>query len=187
MTTRGATVDEDHWLACRARQMEPPTMMEPAPALDEAVNDPGHRDTCGNQLRKRHQDSICICFQNVGGLVTTTDGDLKLTVLCHFTQQFHIDVFAFAEHNICWDLISKQQQLAERTRGWWEHAHWATAFNKREKYPIAHQPGSTGIVVFNNLSHRALQPGGNQTGLGQWSWVQLRGQSGDILRIVSAY
>jgi len=80
-TTRGATVDEDHRLACRARQMEPPTMMEPAPALDEAINNPGHQGTWGNQLGEKHQDSIRICFQNVGGLITITDGDLKLTVL----------------------------------------------------------------------------------------------------------
>jgi len=123
----------------------------------------------------------------VGGLVTITDGDLKLTVLQHFTQQFQIDVFTFAKHNICWDLIPKQQQLAERTCGWWENAHWATSFNKREKYPIAHQPGGTGIAVFNDLSHRALQPGSDQNGLGQWSWVRLRGQSSHILRIVLAY
>jgi len=185
--TRGATVGEDHRLAWRASQTELPTMTDPAPALDEAVNDPGCRDTWGNQLGKKHQDSIRICFQNVGGLVTTTDGDLKLTVLRHFTQQFHIDVFAFAEHNICWDLIPKQQQLAERTRGWWENAHWAMGYNKREKYPIAHQPGGTGIAVLNKLSHRALKPGGDQTGLGRWCWVRVRGQSGQILRIVLAY
>ncbi len=186
-TRRGATADEDHRPACCARQMEPPTTTEPAPALDEAINDPGRQDTWGNLLGKKHQDSIRICFQNVGGLVTITDGDLKLTVLRHFTQQCQIDVFAFAEHNICWDLIPKQQQLSERTRGWWENAHWVTSFNKREKYPIAHQPGGSGLGVFNYLSHRALQPGSDHTGLGRWSWVRLRGHSGHILRIVSAY
>jgi len=47
-------------------------------------------------------------------------------VLRHFTQQHQIDVFGL-------DVIPKQQQLAERTRGWWENAHWTTAFNKQDK------------------------------------------------------
>jgi len=100
--------------------------------------------------------NIHICFQNVGRLIPAMDGDLKLTVLCHFTQQSQIDVFGFAEHNICWDLLPKQQQLVERAEGWWENAHWTTAFNKRETHPIAHQPGGTGILVLDALLHQAL-------------------------------
>jgi len=78
----------------------------------------------------KKQTTICILFQNVGGLIPTMDGDLKLTILCHFTQQSQINVLGFVEHNICWDLLPKHQQLAERTRGWWENAHWTTDFNK---------------------------------------------------------
>ncbi len=96
-------------------------------------------------------------------------------------------MFGFAEHNICWDLLPKNQQLVDRTRGWWENAHWTTDFNKREQNPIVHQPGGTGIVVLDALSHRALRPGGDESGLRRWSWVRLRGQSGHILRIVCAY
>jgi len=81
----------------------------------------------------------------------------------------------------------KQQQLAERMRGWWENAHWTTAFLKCNQNPIAHQPGGTGLGVFNELLHRALQPGSNELGLGQWSWVRLCGQAGSTLRIVAAY
>ena len=53
--------------------------------------------------------------------------------------------------------------------------------------PTLHQPGGTGIAVFNALSHKALKPGGDETGLGRWSWVRLRGTSGQVLRIVAAY
>jgi len=74
-------------------------------------------------------------------------------VLRQFTQQHQIDAFGFAEHNACWDVIPKQQQLAERTKGWWENAHWTTTFNKQDKNPTAHQPGGTGILIINQLSH----------------------------------
>ncbi len=96
-------------------------------------------------------------------------------------------MFGFAEHNICWNKIPKQQQLAERTRGWWENSHWTTAFNKCDKNPIVHQQGGTGLVVLNKLSHQAMQPRSDELGLEWWRWVRLRGQAGCILRIVSAY
>jgi len=99
--------------------------------------------TWGKPLKKNQQPNhIQICFQNVGGIIPTADDDLKLMVLRQFTQQHQIDVFGFAEHNACWDVIPKQQQLAERTKGWWENAHWTTAFNKQDKNPTAHQPGA---------------------------------------------
>jgi len=168
---RGARRGEDHRPACRAHQMEPPTTMDPVPTLDEEINDPGHREEWGNQIGKKHKDHICICFQNVGGLIPKTDGDLKLTVLRNFSQFNQVDVFAFAEHNICWDLLPKQQQLAEQTRGWWENAQWVTAYKKRGKNPIYYQPGGTRVAIFNALSHRALRPGVDNSGLGCWSWV----------------
>jgi len=138
----GATGGEGHRLAYCTQPREPLTMTDPAPALDEVISDPGHQTMWGKLLEK---NCIRICFQNVGGIIPTMDGNLKLTVLQHFTQQHQIDV--------CWDVIPKQQQLVERTRGWWENANWTTAFNKRDKNPIAHQPGGTGILVVNQFSH----------------------------------
>jgi len=78
---RGASSGEDHCLACCVQLMEPPTVTDPVPALDEAILDPGHRDEWGNQLGKKHKDHIHICFQNVGRLITKNDRDLKLTAL----------------------------------------------------------------------------------------------------------
>ena len=82
---------------------------------------------------------------------------------------------------------TKNKQIIERTRGWWENSHWSISFNKREEHPIAHQPGGTGLTVFNAFSHKALKPGRDDEGLGRWSWVRLCGHSGHVLQIVSAY
>jgi len=120
----------------------------------------------GSITGKKHHGNIRICFQNVGGLITETEGDLKLQVLLQFTQQQQIDVFGFAEHNTCWDLIHKNEQIIERTRGWWENAHWSISHNKRERHPIVHQPGGTGLAVFNAFSHKALKSGRDDEGLG---------------------
>jgi len=50
-----------------------------------------------------------------------------------------------------------------------------------------YQPGGTGVLVVNQLSHRILRSGDNPTGMGRWSWVHLRGREQFTLRIVTFY
>jgi len=116
-----------------------------------------------------------------------TNSDLKLMILQQFIQQHNIDIFSFAEHNKCWDLVPKNLQLLECTKGWWENAQWSVGYNKRETEPSEHQPGSTGILVVNEFSHQALCPGNDKLGMGHWSWIRLRRKAGYILHVIVAY
>jgi len=166
MCSIGIGIGEAHQPMCCTNTMEPPMLMEPFPTLDKVINDQGHQEVWGHTLGKKTPNTIWICYQNVGRLIPIDNGNLKLKVLQQFTQQYHIDIFCFAEHNICWDLLPKQQQLTNQTRGWWENACWSMAFNKQETNPITHQPGGTGLVVLNSLSHRAIHPGGDESGMG---------------------
>jgi len=149
----GAGTGEDHQTACSATSMEPPTIMDPNPALDEAITDLGHHKSWGNTMGKKQPNSMHIVFQNVGGLIPTTDSDLKLTILQQFIQHHNIDVFSFAEHNKCWDVVPKNLQLTEHTKGWWENAQWSVGYNKCNIEPSEHQPGRTGLLVVNEFSH----------------------------------
>jgi len=185
--SHGAGTGEDHQTARSATTTEPPTTMDPNPALDEAIADLGHHESWGNTMGKKQPNSMRIVFQNVGGLIPTTDSDLKLTILQQFIQHHNINVFSFAEHNKCWDLVPKKLQLPERTKGWWENAQWSVGYNKHETEPSEHQPGGTGILVVNEFSHRALSPGTDELGMGRWSWIRLRGKAGHVLQIIAAY
>jgi len=122
---------------------------------------------------KKQPNNMRILFQNVGGLIPTTDSDLKLTILQQFIQHHNIDVFSFAEHNKCWDVVPKNLQLQARTKGWWENAQWSIGYNKHDLEPSEHQPGGTGILVVNDFSHQALSPGTDKSGMGHWSWIRL--------------
>jgi len=125
-----------------------------------------------------------LVFQNVGGLIPQTDGELKLTVLKQFIQNNNINIFSFTEHNKCWDLVPKNLQLLEQTKGWWENAHWSLGFNKRELHPSKHQPDGTRLLTVNQTLH----PGNNVSGVGCWRWIWLCSQSGqEVLCIISAY
>ena len=128
-----------------------------------------------------------IVFQNVRGLLPTTDSELKLTILQQFIQHNNINVFGFAKHNKCWDVVPKKLQLQECTKGWWENAQWSIGYNKQDIEPLEHQPGRTGILVVDKFSHRALRPGTDESGMGRWSWIRLHGKAGHTLRIIAAY
>jgi len=58
-----AGIGEDHLPAHSANTTEPPTMMDPAPALDEAILDPGHHEAWGNTMKKtkQHLNTISKC------------------------------------------------------------------------------------------------------------------------------
>jgi len=133
--SRGAGTGEDHQTARSAQTMEPPTTMDPNPASDEAISDLGHHESWGSTMGTKQPNSMHIVFQNVGGLIPTTNSNLKLTILQQFIQHHNIDVFSFAEHNQCWDLVPKNLQLPECTKGWWENAQWSVGYNKHETEP----------------------------------------------------
>ncbi len=78
---------------------------------------------------------LCLCFQNIGSLPQLDEGDgaIKLQTLLSFVNQYQMDIFAFTEHNMCWDLLPSTKQLLELTCGWWENVHWSIVHNKLEK------------------------------------------------------
>jgi len=52
---RGAPGGEGHRLAYLAQPREPPTMMDPAPASDEAISDPGRQTMWGKPVGKNNK------------------------------------------------------------------------------------------------------------------------------------
>jgi len=116
-----------------------------------------------------------LCFQNIGGLSQSDvgDGAIKLQTLLSFVNQYQVDIFVFTEHNTCWDLSSPAKCLLELTRRWWANAHWHIAHNWLDKNQGIYQPGGTGLVVVNDISHNTQKPGSDPSGLGRWSWVHL--------------
>jgi len=60
---------------------------------------------------------------------------------------------------------------AEQTKYWWEKSHWKVTHNTQETNNAACQLGGTGIVILNQLAHRAQCLGDDKVGLGRWCWV----------------
>jgi len=112
---------------------------------------------------------------------------IKLAALRRTIGDRQTDIFGFTEANTCWDVVADNLRLPRQTRGWWENSQWSLSHNRLEKDNPAYQPGGTGIVCVNQVAHKTLKPGDDQSGLGRWCWTRIRGPQNFYLRIVSMY
>ena len=96
----------------------------------------------------------------------------------------HLNCLGMAEMNIYWPAVSTQQQLQERTRGWFETTVSAAAYNKENTKFHNHQ-GGTAIIARSQFAHRSYKRLYDK--LGQWMMMTFRGKEGMGLMVISVY
>jgi len=141
----------------------------------------------GHPLEPKETNRIRIVLQNIGGIDMTESGSIKLAALRSFLQEAQVDACALTECNVAWNKAPAHLYLAEQTRYWWEASQWSLAHNIQETNKVAYQPGGTGLLITNQLTHQAQRRGDNKIGLGRWCWARLRGKHNKILQLVAAY
>jgi len=124
-------------------------------------------------LGNKQKGTIRLILQNVDGIPTHEDGDIKLDCLHQFTTANKVDIIALTELNMAWDKLPYQAQLPYKTRGWWEVYHWSVSHNKNDQHGESFQPGGTAIAVLNEWAHCTTRPGDDPSGLGRWSWIRI--------------
>jgi len=140
----------------------------------------------GHQLKKQ-PGTIWLILQNVDGIPTHTDGDLKLDCLYQLMTEYQVDILTLTKLNTAWDKLPYEAWLPQKTCGWWEASHWSMSHNKKDKHGDGLQPGSIAILVINEWVHQVTKPGDNTSGLSCWSWIRLRRQENHHLCIVTLY
>jgi len=141
----------------------------------------------GSSIGKKQPGTIWLILQNVDGILTHMNRDLKLDCLYQIMTAHHMDILTLTELNMAWDKLPYKVQLPQKTHGWWEASHWSMSHNKKDKHGGGFQPGGTAILVINEWAHRATKPGDDTSRLGQWSWIHLCGREKHHLRIVALY
>jgi len=154
---------------------------------DSSIGDQRNRDRWGDDLIPKASGHLRFLLQNIGGIDLTPSGSIKLAALREFINQASVDVVAITECNAAWDNVATTLHPTEQTRYWWECSQWSVGHNRQENYQENYQPGGTGIIILNELAHRAQRPGDDKIGLGRWCWARLRGKDNQYLRIISAY
>ena len=96
----------------------------------------------------------------------------------------HIDCLGMSEMNTYWPAHSTQQQIQERTRGWFDDTVAAATYNKHNT-KIRKQQGGCAIIAKGQLANRSGKR--IYDTLGRWMMMSFRGKNGLLLRVVSAY
>jgi len=105
--------------------------------------------------------------QNIGRIDMHKSGSVKLTALRNFMVAAKVNISAITECNVAWNKTPMHLYPSEQPgTGWWESSHWSLGHNKQETNDAPYQPGGTGLIVVNKLSHRAEHPGDDTVGLG---------------------
>jgi len=115
-----------------------------------------------------------IMFQNVGGFSKEDEMGIKLAAQRQTIGDQQMDIYGFTEANTCWDVVPDNQRLPHQMRGWWENSQWSLSHNRLENDNMVYQPGGTSIVCVNQVAHKTLKPGNDQSGLGRWCWTRIR-------------
>ena len=139
-------------------------------------------DHCGTKVG----DCIRIVSQNINGLGQSATS-LKDQRLKNFAIDKEVNVLGIQEFNVCWNKVKNTNKVWDRFRGWKESCNISVAFNTFEKNAVRYQPGGTGIVSIDKMSHVWDTSGFDDKNLGRWAWTRYRGSMGRFMRVISMY
>jgi len=146
-----------------------------------------HFRTFGDHLVDK-EDHLCrIVSQNVDCIGVVSKDNYKQEKAKDWLIQHEVDVVGWQETGIAFHRLPKQDRLAERMRDpRWAKTRISSCNNKHENVDNF-QYGGTSVMAFNEVAHRVHTTGGDDTGLGRWSWILFEGKSKYRTRIISAY
>jgi len=107
----------------------------------------------GDPFHNKKAHTVRVYLQNIGGLPTSEDDDVKYTHMQQFLNMNKINVIALPECGTSWGKMLYKQRLQEQMQGWWESIQWPTAYNKQEAHPSRHQPGGMALGLLNKVVH----------------------------------
>ena len=141
-------------------------------------------DKHGDDVRKKQPHTCRILFQNIGGLAARSTDDQNLQWR-QMMRQFKVDICGFSEINLNWNKINEADQLYARALTFWSRVRTQYAQNRHVADPPKRFYGGTAIVAIENAVARTGSSGSDPSGLGRWSWLEVKGSHGTV--IVSAY
>ena len=142
----------------------------------------------GDLLSGKSEGVIRLYFENVDGFsVDVTKNcrhNRKLQYLNNLLRRMEVDVMGAVETRTHYDLLPNSHNLSklldQRDGGRCKGSH-----NKHERFSL-YQQGGTCIATNECLVDNYVDSGVDDTGLGRWSWIRLKGKN-TVTRIVVAY
>jgi hypothetical protein len=101
-------------------------------------------------------------------------------------KEMEADVFGIAEINLNFRVLGPSFQWSERFRNLQRH-HSIHSFNRHNSSTKRVLFGGTGLISTGASSHRVINSGADETGMGRWVWTLFAGRNQTQLRVISGY
>ena len=109
-------------------------------------------------------------------------------MLQNFMKSWGIDIACITEPNVHWGKVSHKDTWYERSAGWFQSRRLAVAYNtQRGRLSTVNQYGGTMTLARDDISHRAIQSGYDDSGMGRWSYIRFRGKRKNVTRVMTCY
>jgi exonuclease III len=140
----------------------------------------------GDKMKKVMKDHFRLASINLNNSLQDIEGDERLF---RAIQELEIKLLCMQEVGCNWTHIPRSKAFQQRLNDTFGPHDTRSCFrhNIHDLTGTRLQWGGTGILCKGKLKHYAMGSGGDQTGLGRWTWARTRGKGGMVLRVVSVY
>ena len=145
----------------------------------------------GYQPGGRKEGVLRIIYANVGGIGDR--GSLKDIRIENWIKETKADVIGIGEVNVNWSRRREIRPFYERARTWCTETegrtilHFVAAHNETDPEASEYQIGGVAMMIRGQTVNRVIEWGIDESRLGRWVWVDLRGSKGLVTRAITAY
>ena len=137
----------------------------------------------GDKVGRKKENNIRIYFENFNGIRSGIKGADKGGYFGKLMETLDVDCFGAAETNLQWRLAKNSPS---KILGLGKHTRTAFACNNNE-HTTEKQQGGTVISMMEYYSPYVEETGTDETGLGRWSWIKLKGNNNLKTMIILPY
>ena len=137
----------------------------------------------GYKIRNKGGNNIRFYFENFNGIRSGIKGADKGGFFGKLMENLDVDCFGAAETNLQWKLAKNSPS---KIIGLGKNTRTAYACNRNEQ-TTEKQQGGTIVSMMEYYSPYVEETGSDETGLGRWSWIKLKGNNNLKTMIISAY
>ena len=147
--------------------------------------------TFGDCMKAKEVTACRIISSNINGFTKRNRSAMeksKNKLLRDIIQHSQMDVLLTQEDNIFWPKTYSENRPRERCKGWTRDLRVESAFNTDPREASGkHLQGGTSVYLFDEVANKSGSKGVDQTLLGRWSWIQVKGRDDTKTRIYSVY
>ena len=140
----------------------------------------------GDRMKQKKSNMIRIAVLNINHIGQMCNSP-KSEALREFIEDKDVDIIGLSELGVNWKKLEEKHSLWERTEPWFSMRRLAVGYNSADKLSMRSQYGGTAIMAIDKAAHKVTLTGADNSGLGRWAWINIRGKRNQIYRLVSVY